>query len=314
MFAGFSDRDFDSYAPQKWRSNAFTRDRQEVKQKLLALGRQAAAGLIGSDGAPLLVEASAEHPALWNHHQVSAQHVYFSRNEGARKEIDGIIDRARPIAALLDDPSPQHSHLFLAVSVWQGAAEISLKLHPDARVDRQNLERKCEDYFEREKLLGLLKALPAGFQLGRMPTDPTARDADLTPVEGLDDARLQDVIATTAAGAAWFYVGLRIPRGDERLGAAFAEVARASLEGLLPVYHFVAWTRDNDFVSIRDVLKQEKQARRQKHLAPKDRVRVVRGVFAGKAGVVQEIDAKGVAKILIGKMAVKVEAEDLVKA
>jgi hypothetical protein len=314
MFPGLTDRDFDAYAPQKWRSNAFTRDRQEVKQKLVGLGRGLAGSLVSSDGAPLLLEASAEQPALANHHQVSGQHAYFSRNEGARKELDAIIDRGRTMAAIIDDPTPQHSHIFLALSVTQAMADVSLKLHPDAKVDRQNLERKCEDFFEREKLLVLLRGLGDGFQVGRVPTDPAARTESLLPAATLSEEQLVGVLADTAAGALWFYAGLRVMREDARVGAGFGDLAREALGKLLPIYQFIAWTRDNDFVSIRDQLKQTQQAKRQKNLVRNDRVRIVRGVLSGKTGVVQAIDAKGQTKVLVGKVAIKLDADDLVKA
>ena len=44
---------------------------------------------------------------------------------------------------------------------------------------------------------------------------------------------------------------------------------------------------------MREALQKEKQAKRQKGLAKNDAVRIVRGMFAGKSGVVQEVDAKG---------------------
>ncbi len=310
----FDERDFDAYAPQKWRSNAFTRERLGVKQKLLDVARQLAGRMVSAEGSPLLLEASAENPALWNHHLVDAQHVYFSRAQDARKEIDVLIDRSRTIAALVDDPTPQRSHLFLAITVAHGGLTVALKLHPDARIDRQNLERKCEDFFEREKLRALLAALGDGVQLGRMPTDPTSKEAALQPVVGLSDEALSAVLASTASGPGWLFVGLTLPRGDARLGEGLPGLLETTLGRLLDVYHFVAWHRDNDYVSIKDQLQKEKQAKRQKHLQRNDRVRIVRGVLAGKHGVVQEIDAKGGAKVLVGKMVVKVAADDLLRA
>src|SRR5215470_3625489 len=127
MFSGLSDKDFDAYLPQKWKSNVFNRERMEVKQKLLALGKELAAGLTAVDGSPLVCEASVEHPALWNHKQVEAQHIFFSRNEGARKELDRIIDRSRPMTTMLEDPTPQRNHLFLSVTIDHERVEFALK-------------------------------------------------------------------------------------------------------------------------------------------------------------------------------------------
>lgn len=316
MFPGFSAADFDAYQPKKWKSNVFNRERLEVKQKLVALGRALEGAMVGPDGGPLAVEPSTEHPALWNHKQVEAQHLYFWRNEGARKELDAIIDRGKSIASMIDDPTPQRNHLFLTVSVVEQAVELALKLHPNARIDCDNLERKCEDHFEREKLIGLLRGLGEDFRVGVTP--------ELVSVGDLGVEQLQAILGQLAKGSApsllpapprLFYVGRTIDRSAAiAAGAHLAEQVRAGLSALMPLYRFIAWSRDNDFVSIREALQKEKQQRRQKGLAKNDAIRIVRGMFAGKSGVIQEIDARGGLRVRIGKMAVKVDAEDVTKA
>ena len=317
MFPGFTAADFDAYQPKKWKSNVFNRERLEVKQKLVALGRALQGAMLAPDGSPLAAEPSVEHPTLWNHKQVEAQHLYFSRNEGARKELDAIIERGKSIASMIDDPSPQRNHLFLAVTLSEQAIELSLKLHPDARVDRENLERKCDDHFEREKLLHLLRGLD-GFRVGITP--------DVVSVTDLDEGKLLELVAQLAKGASpqaltlgaphrLFYVGRALAR-DAALaaGAALVDEAKRLFESLLPVYRFIAWSRDNDFVSIKEALQKEKQQKRQKGLAKNDAVRIVRGMFAGKQGVVQEVDGKGSLRVLVGKVAVKLDAEDVQKS
>jgi hypothetical protein len=317
MFPGFAASDFDAYQPKKWKSNVFNRERMEVKQKLLALGRELQGALPGPDGAPLAVDSSVEHPALWNHKQVEAQHLFFSRNEGARRELDRIIDRSKSMASMIEDPTPLRNHVFLAVTLGHDGLELSLKLHPDAKIDRQNLERKVEDHFEREKLLHLLHALHPQFQVGVTP--------ELFPIGDVDETRLSEIVAKLAApqptmtlpGAPHklFWLGRTLPR-DEAIaaGPGVIDAARTALASLLNVYKFIAWSRDNDFVSMRETLQKEKQAQRQKGVAKNDVVRIIRGMFAGKQGVVQEIDAKGALKVLVGKVAVKVDAADVAKA
>ncbi len=317
MFPGFTAADFDAYQPKKWKSNVFNRERLEVKQKLVALGRELQGAMLAPDGSPLAAEPSVEHPALWNHKQVEAQHLYFSRNEGARKELDAIIDRGKSIASMIDDPSPQRNHLFLAVTLSEQALELSLKLHPDARVDRENLERKCDDHFEREKLLHLLRGLGDGFKAGVTP--------DVVAVGELDEGKLLELVAAlgkSGGGPALpgapqklLYVGRAIARADAvAAGADIVDAAKKTLQALLPIYRFIAWSRDNDFVSIKETLQKEKQQRRQKGLVKNDAVRIIRGMFAGKQGIVQEVDAKGGLRVLVGKVAVKLDAEDVQKS
>jgi hypothetical protein len=317
MFPGFTAADFDAYQPKKWKSNVFNRERLDVKQKLVALGKELQGTMLAPDGSPLACEPSVEHPTLWNHKQVEAQHLYFSRNEGARKELDAIIERGKSIASMIDDPSPQRNHLFLAVTLSEQAIELSVKLHPDARVDRENLERKCDDHFEREKLLHLLRGLD-GFRVGITP--------ELVSVGDLDEGKMVELVAqlaksvspqalTIGAPQRLFYVGRTIAR-DAALaaGGALVDEAKRVLQSLLTVYRFIAWSRDNDFVSLKGALQKEKQQKRQKGLVKNDPVRIIRGMFAGKQGVVQEVDAKGGLRVLVGKVAVKLAAEDVQKS
>jgi hypothetical protein len=203
------------------------------------------------------------------------------------------------------------------VTLLHKQLEVALKLHPDARVDRQNLERKVEDHFAREKWVALVSGLGEPWQTGVTPK--------LDPVTGCDETRMAEALGQLAASAPslsppgaphrLFYVGRAIAR-DEAVSAGpqVADLVRDALAHLLPLYHFVAWSRDNDFVSIKETLQKEKQQKRQKGLAKNDTVRIVRGILAGKSGVVQEVDAKGGVRVLVGKVAVKLVAEDVAKS
>lgn len=333
MFPGLTSGDFDCYEPRKWKSNVYNRERMEVRQKLLQLARDCASGLLGSDGAPLHIEASVEHPAVWNHKQVDSQGVFFSRHEAARKELDLLMDRQKPISSLLDDPTPQRNHLFLAVTVTSDGIDAALKLHPDASVDRQNFVRKLDEHFEADRLITLLHELPEGFRIGVLP-ELRAVDAELS------DEALRDIVDSLPPGSGsqhsggsnggglgglgplpgqpvppphLFYLGRSLARAEAAALSAEEQDAwvREQLAWLLPVYRFIVWSRDNDFVSMRQVLDKEKTQRRQKGLSRHDKVRIVRGMLAGKDGLIQEVDAKGQLKVLVGKLVVKVDAADV---
>jgi hypothetical protein len=309
MFGGLTDADFDAYLPVKQRSNVYNRERLEVKQRLLALGRSLGSGVLGPDGAPLDIAASVEHPALFNHKQVEAQHIYLSRGEAARRELDAIIDRARGVASLLDDPTPQRSHIFLALSVHHDRFEVALRLHPEATVDHQNLLRRCQDPYELDRLASLVRGLGAGAVVSLGDAAFDAREASAEHLEKL----LRSFSARgPAASPALLSFARSHPRAEAiAAGAALEAQLAAELALLLPIYRFGAWSRDNDYVSVRETLQKQQAERRQKGIVRGDAIRVVRGLFSGQRGTVQEIDAKGGIRALVGKRMLKLDAADV---
>src|SRR5262249_42994074 len=162
------------------------------------------------------------------------------------------------MATMLEDPTPQRNHIFLAVTIGHEQIEFAVKLHPDARIDRQNLERKIGEHWEREKLLEMVHDLPAGYTVG--VTGGTSAAA-----ARLDGAALPAVVAELAKpelpGKIHLLVfGRALPRGDATAaGGALVETAKRELGALMPIYQFIAWSRDNDYVLMREALKQEKQ-------------------------------------------------------
>jgi len=306
-FEPFCARDFDAYLENKWQSHVFNRERLEVREKLEALGRQVSPSLVASDGSPLECEVSTEHPAVWNQRRVENQYLFFSRNKEARKEIDGIISRNRSMAALIEDPSPLRNHIFLALMIDRAQVELVLKLHTDAAVDRDNLQRKCQEFFQREKLLHLIQHLPQGYIVGIVGQSEH-------PASALDDESLQALIQMLSTAGSWLSVRRSYSRDDPVvLEQSFGDVTRDGLTRLLPLLNFIAWSRDNDHLAMRDTLKQKEARQKSRGLVKNDRVRVVRGMFSGKSGVIQGIDAKGGLKVLLGAMVVKLTGDDVAK-
>lgn len=306
-FLGLTDNDFDAYQSRKWQSHLFNRERLDVKQKLLQIAREVSPHIVGTDGQPLAVEASVEHPALWNHKRVEAQHIFFTRCEQARKELESLIDKGKSLSALIEDPSLLHKHVLLAVTVNDQQVEIGLRLHADARVDRQNLERKSLDFFQRERLLHLLRSLPDPFHVGVV-------DGEFSPACTLEDEHLVSLLQRFSVSSSYLVVGRQYPRHEPTLrSVAVVEVIRDALVKLLPIFHFVAWTRENDFLSVRDELKKAQVARRVHGVAEGDRVRIVKGILSGKAGVVQKVEQNGALRLRVGMMSVKVDGAEVAK-
>ena len=312
-FAPFTDQDFDTYSQEKWQSNVFNRQRLEVKQKLLALGSGLSSTMVGADGAPLECEVSTEYPALWNQRRVQNQHLFFSRNKDARHELDGIISQKRTMAALIEDPSPLRHHILLSLMIDQRQIELALKLHSDAAVDRDNLDRLSQDFFTMEKLTAMVRDLPGEFEVGLV--NEGTPSGEITPAREVTEDSLREVIQELPGANSWLTIRRTLPCDDELTrNAEFPEFAREHFEHLLPVLHFIAWSRDNDFISIKETLKKKEVRQKSKGLKAGDEIRVKQGMFAGKRGKVQEVDGKGRLKVRLGTMLVNLESQDVDKA
>lgn len=333
MFTCFSDEDFAAYAPKKWKSNAFTLERLRVRQKLEALGHALAPSLRSADGSPLAVETSVEHPALWNHHQVDCQFLFFSRNHEAREKLDALINRKRSITSLMEDPSPLSNHIALTVRIDQNTIDIALRLPSDAVIDRDNVKRKLEQSETRETLLQLITSLPSSFEIG-IEGAPCISANDCT------EATLQTALSLETPNR-WFIVRRRFPRTGETIKTeAFLDEIRANLVALLPLYHFMAWSPANDALKLsfrqdpkpstavpekspatspksitppKSTTPAEKPKSSPAPIAKADRIRVTQGIFRGKTGVVQDIGAKGSLKVQLGSVLVNLNSRDVLK-
>jgi len=310
QFAPFTDKDFETYRQEKWQSNVFNRERLEVKQKLEALGRILSPAMAAADGAPLECEVSVEYPALWNQRRVPNQHLFFSRNKDSRQELEGIISKKRTMAALIEDPSPLRHHILLSVMIDHEQVELALKLHSDAAVDRDNLDRLSQDFFTMEKLVGMVSSLPGEFCVGLLSEG--APRGEVISAPEVDEGALRKLVQELPGADSWLTIWRSLASDDELARSEeFVPFAQEQLASLLPVMNFIAWSRENDFISIKETLKKKEIRQKSKGLQEGDAIRVKQGMFAGKRGTVQEVDAKGKLKVRLGSLLVNVDSQDV---
>jgi transcription antitermination factor NusG len=259
IFDGFSGEDFDAYAPSKWSSNMFTLQRRKVKDKLDVLGKQLA-GEFGNAGLELILHLSDDHPSLWNSKKVDTQWLFFSRDTNAQRELSDIIDTEKTLAATLVDPTPLYRHIFLGVSINETALEIGIRLHHDAWVDRKNLLAILNDEERRKGFISLCQSLPAQIGFGLHQTELTA----VGNLEGDTLQAFQNEFDTSSKG--WMFLGARIAR-DEVMnqGADIALSVISIMSQLVPVYKYIAWSPQNDALSIDTIVEQKKQERLATH-------------------------------------------------
>ncbi len=259
-----TDRDFDAYLPEKATSNAFTRPRLEVKQRALAWARSVTARL-AEQGFGASVHATDEHPSLRNKRRVEAQWVFFWRDEAARDELDRLLERARSIADVIDDPSPYTRHAFLALRIDAGAIEVCFAVHPEAKVDIDNLRARLGAGAEHlaEELAKALQALPDQFEVR---AGGESGEAMRLPCSAATPEQIAAVLDRCTNENVPLWIGWRVPRAT---ALAHAEIVDDQLEdavlALFPVYRLIAWSRDNDRIGVEGEIEDRKAEQAKNH-------------------------------------------------
>jgi len=307
-FEGFSGSDFDAFEEKKWGSNAFNRERLEVKLKLSALGNELKGEF--QEGLPeLQMGLTEERPSIFNQHRVNDLTLFFFRNEKERRALGGILDKAKSIADIVQDTAAHHRHINMGVRVGHQGLEAGLWLHKDAWVDWKNVVQRCSEHWERDKLGEVVEDLPESIRFGRgagLATD--APPAKQVPPD--------EILGGFENADPWTVFGDSFDRGDPRLQSGDLTGELAGLfAALVPLYDFIGWRRDNDFHQLKEVIKEQKEkaVRKFKSLQKGDSVRVLKGLAAGHVGVVDSIERKGVVKVRLGAMLVSLRIEELGK-
>jgi hypothetical protein len=316
-FTGFDAKDFDAFEEHKWSSNRFNLERMRVREKLLALQRAYATAF---EAAGVAIESSVglDHPTILNNKRVASLALVFSRTEAQRKELARFIEREIPLAERVSDPDPEHQHLRLGVRVHQGGVDVAFSLHRHAILDVRNLAEKVGDTWEGENLRLILDAIPEGFDL-RGPAGDVHPVSELLKCRGAEmKCRLEGALQSLA-------IVRTFKRDDPAVAdSSFAEALQDALNRLLPVYRYTAWDRENDWLSIKKLLKEDRQHQKlvkagkaadvALHLKKGDRVQVTAGLFSGKQGSVTDIDARGRLKVFLGKLSVTLTEKEVKKA
>ncbi len=286
-------RDFDAYAAEKASSNAFTRPRIEVKQRALAWARGVVARL-AELGIAVEVHGSDEHPSLRNKKRVDCQWVFFWRDQAARDELERLQGRGRSMAAEIDDPSPFRRHAFLALRLDAAAVEVCFAVHPEAQVDVENLRARLAEARDDDAspLTTALRALPEQFSLGLSPDhrpqtpgrdggdpqtpgrdggDPQTPGAEVPAVDrvaasAITSEALHALLERAAAGQVPLWIGWSVGRDTAiEHSALLDEQLEDALVALAPIYRLVAWSRENDRVSLDRRIESAEQDRARAH-------------------------------------------------
>lgn len=305
-FEGFVATDFQNYASERWSSNLHNLGRLHVKEKLAALGEQLFE-TVAQLNLGLEYETSPERPSIWNNRCVKAQWLFFSRNKTAQRELQTILDRERSIAENVDDPAHHHRHMVLAIRIEQQGCVVLCGAHRSAWLDRRNIQQKWAIDYERDKLLALLR---------NCPTDYRFVSGDVhVELPALDKESLDPVLSQATMIDGWISFERHFSIDAVAASAGdFVGMVSGCLEPLADIYRFLAWSNENDHISLAQMVAQEKKDRRHSRNVPFDEndvVMIVGGLFSGQQGIVQGFHRSGKIKVKVGTLTMAIHAGSL---
>lgn len=307
VFDGFQAADFKAYEAHKQGSMKFTLERRRAKDKLLAVARSVQE-MLGDELSGLELHASDEMPSVKNGKKVDHQLAFFMRDAEGQKALRALINTTNLQAgAALFDIALEHQHASLGVRLDESGVSVGVEIAARAKVDRDNVFEKLRQSWARERALELIHALPAPAMAGVEEASVPAEELNLDVVESWVAAG-----QTKSLRASTMLVAI-----DPVLSGAGAVQAIADLvRAYVPLYRFWAWSRENEHAGVKETIKKTAEVRQKKLVAfaPGDRVTILAGLFAGRAGYVAEIDAKGKAKVMVGPVSLSLEAKDLKSA
>ncbi|HEV8320903.1 MAG TPA: hypothetical protein VG389_04770 [Myxococcota bacterium] len=248
----FGAQDFDAYAETRQSSNLFNRRRQEVNQKLDELARRVAGLPVGAEleRCGLTRGLSDPHPSLRNQHLVTAQWLFFVRDDAERALLSPHLERT-PATTLVGDVAPHHQNLALTVRVDASGLCATLELHPPASVDRRNWIAAASTP-EGEAALGALLAPLAGAGFSLRGAGPVVGRSSRAGT-GLSLVTLLE--ALRAERPAPVQIEALLP-GD----VDPTQPAAAALAALCPLYRLAAWSDQNDRLGLRATIAQAREA------------------------------------------------------
>jgi hypothetical protein len=233
----FSQQDFGLFGQEQRRDREYNKSRLRVRRKLGDLGAFALPAL-KNVGLSLVLRTSLHHPYSFNRYAVDSQWVYFAPAPEEYRELqEHVLGKY-----LGEDLDFHYTHTLLLVGIQSNGLFISLKIHPNAWWDGQNLKNKC-GHAEHKMVLWRLCQELKNFSL-KLHDWPNRH-----PCAGLTLETLGQYFQYYTPGDHWFHLDYEVPKENPiATSPAFTNLATEQLLALIPVYRFLVWKPDNNFV------------------------------------------------------------------
>ncbi len=242
--AAFEEGDFHALSEGLSRDPQFNDRRLLARRKLAAVARQALASIAAearsSEGELDLVQRTSLHqPHVFNHMRVRRLWAYICRGKRAKAALKRVLG-----AELGKDLDAAYRNAFLCVALEAEAIEVSLRIHPEAWYDGQNLVHRL-----RREGLDAWRALLNQLEGYRLRIDDWKGE---WICGRLDRDRLEEYLRYYVPGERGLAVERRWPAPSGTRGSALADEVPAllvqELARLAPLYRFTAWSAQSDFL------------------------------------------------------------------
>jgi len=305
-FNGFDASAFQAFESRKWSSNLFNMERMRVRDGMRALGAAIEPALTALR--PFAWDVTPYAPSVFNGKRVSEMVLYFTRTAEQQRAIAPLLDSRIALPDQISNAGEHHHHVTLGVRIDVEGLEAGLMMHSTAWLDVMNLLNRARSADEAQDLVHLVRRLPEGTRF-RVAPDHDVACADFLPehVRELEDAVLNQQFLVR--------VGRTLAPGEaEAAGAGFGTVCRELLKVLVPLWEFAAWRPASNYLGTDKTAKDAPTVTSDGSLVrfgTGQRVRLVGGLFAGRTGVVTDIDAKGACRVQVGQVTVRTEIRAL---
>ena len=240
--SAFEEGDFHALTESLGRDAQYNDRRLVTRRKLAAIAKAAVDELTAKakeTGGKLELQSrtSLHQPHMFNHMRVRRMWAYITRGKKEKARLKQVIG-----AELAKDLDSSYRNAFLCVAIEEAALEVSLRIHPDAWFDGQNLvHRTQKEGFT--LLLPFLNDLD-GFRLKLDNWKGEWICGQLTA------DKLKEFFRYYKPGEHGLVVEQRLPAPPGQRGAALSEdipeMLMLELVRLAPLYRLVAWSEESD--------------------------------------------------------------------
>lgn len=260
LFEGLQKADFEAYAPEKWRSNLYSKERLQTKEKLLRLARYINYKLNSLSNSTKLEIWSSDHtPTIWNNYSVDSQWICFSKDYNNKSLFESIFNKEKSLKQSLIDPSPTKRHAFIAIVLNYKGIEFGFRIHYEAKLDRTNMNLKLAIKENLDSFISLLYKAPEEITIGLLTTK-SGKESECGKISKDELTEYSEKFNNTPDS--YFIVRHFIPESIvTNYGNKLLNIAERDMVYLFNILNFIAWSPENNYLP-EELLKTQRENNR----------------------------------------------------